>query len=79
MAKRPTKKHRLVPWRWSAPALLLALLLMLLSSQAVAQAPTPVSACGTVTGSVILTTDLTGSGTCLTVGADNTTIDGNGH
>lgn len=47
---------------------------------ATAQTPTPISACGNISGSVILTANLTStSGECLHVSSTNTTIDGNGH
>ncbi len=47
--------------------------------QADAQTPTPISSCGDVSGSVILSANLsTGNADCLTVTSNNTTIDGNG-
>ncbi|MBI4056351.1 MAG: right-handed parallel beta-helix repeat-containing protein, partial [Elusimicrobia bacterium] len=63
---------------WNKTLLLSLCLLVSLSSYS--QAQTPVNSCGTVSGNVILTADLSSTNTsCLTAGSDNTTIDGNGH
>lgn len=44
-----------------------------------AQTPTAVSSCGTYSGNLILTQNLTAtSGDCITIGANNTTLNGNG-
>ncbi|MBI4093151.1 MAG: hypothetical protein HY420_04475 [Candidatus Kerfeldbacteria bacterium] len=44
-----------------------------------AQSPTPITSCGTVTGSVILQSNLASTNDdCLRVGANNVTINGNG-
>lgn len=49
------------------------------STKADAQTPTPISSCGNVSGSVIISANLsTGNAVCLTVTANGTTINGNG-
>lgn len=61
-------------------AAVLGLFFLLASTQARAATPTPVSSCGSVSGSIILTADVTSSiGYCFKVVGNDTTIDGNGH
>lgn len=72
----PTKK---TPRVIRTAALLMSAFVLVSVQHAVAQTPTPISVCGSVSGSVILTADLSANSNCLTVTANNTTIDGNGH
>jgi len=79
MAKRTAKKISLTSHLLRSGVIGLALVVYLLTPKAAAQTPTPISSCGNVSGSVILSANLsTGSGDCLTVTGNNTTIDGNG-
>jgi hypothetical protein len=79
MAKRTTKKISLTSHLLRSGVIGLALVVYLLTPKAAAQTPTPISSCGNVSGSVILSANLsTGNAACLIVTGNNTTIDGNG-
>ena len=61
--------------------IVLALFVVIRSGIALAAPPTPISACGTISsaGNYVLTTNLTASGDCITITANNVNIDLRNH
>ncbi len=60
-------------------AILLTAVMLWDRSAVLAQSPSPVTSCGTYSGNLILTQNISSAGDCITIGAANTTLNGNGH